>query len=380
MLDLEGAVKATRAWACYDCGKCAGSCPVARSGGDLSPRRHVLSAVEGRKQTVLEDASVFSCLTCGMCDRRCPVEVDFTGLVRALRGLHRSEGSEPQCPHGGALQSVMRMMARGGTVQRRTGWLEGGMKAEPEKGGVFYWAGCTPYYDAFFSDLGPSVLNGCRAAVRIMNRAGEIPVVSPEERCCGHDLLWNGDADNFELLARHNVELVERSGAETVVTSCAECLRTWKLDYEPFFAGKPPRVLHISEYIAERLPRLELKKGRPLRVAFQDPCRLGRHLGIYEPPRQVLGAVPGVDVAEMDKNRANALCCAGGTWSNCDRVAKKIQVERLKEARAAGAVMLATGCPKCRIHLRCAMKDPNLGGEMEIEMVDLAELVAAALA
>jgi Fe-S oxidoreductase len=115
------------------------------------------------------------------------------------------------------------------------------------------------------------------------------------------------------------------------------------------------------------------------RVTFQDPCRLGRHLGIYDPPRELLAALPGVELIEMRHSGPGAMCCAGGTWSNCDRFAKRIQVDRLREARATGADVLVTACPKCQIHLRCAMKDPNLKGEIEIEMRDVAELVEEAI-
>jgi Fe-S oxidoreductase len=253
------------------------------------------------------------------------------------------------------------------------------LKTESKKGAVFYWTGCTMYYDAFFPDFGVTTLEGTRASIRLMNGLGIKPVVSPQERCCGHDLLWNGDRKNFELLARHNVKLVADSGAEMLVVSCAECLRTWKLDYEPFFEGRVPRILHISELLAERMGELKFKGNGARRVTFQDPCRLGRHLGIYDPPRQVLANVPGIELAEMRRSGRGAMCCAGGTWSNCDRFAKQIQVGRLREARATGAEVLVTACPKCQIHFRCAMKDPNLEGDIEIEMRDVAEIVADAL-
>jgi Fe-S oxidoreductase len=380
MAELADVAKTTRAWACYDCGKCTATCPIARAGGTYSPRRHVLATNLRHQTELLNDGALFTCLTCSLCDDRCPAQVSYTALIQKLRERSYREGVEPECPHGGALQSIMRMMAQGTTKQDRLGWLTGGLKIDAAKGSVFYWTGCTMYYDAFFTDFQLHTVDATRAAVRLMNALGVIPVVSPHERCCGHDLLWNGDRKNFELLARHNVQLVADSGAETLVTSCAECLRTWKLDYEPFFQGKPPRILHISEFLKERLPELKLKTDGTRRVTFQDPCRLGRHLGIYDPPRKVLSGLPGVELVEMRRSRATGLCCAGGTWSNCDRFAKKIQVDRLREARATGAEVLVTACPKCQIHFRCAMKDPNLGSEIEIEMRDVAELVADALA
>jgi Fe-S oxidoreductase len=137
--------------------------------------------------------------------------------------------------------------------------------------------------------------------------------------------------------------------------------------------------MHITEFLKERLPELKFKSNGTRRVTFQDPCRMGRHLGIYDPPREALAAVPGVELAEMRRSGPAAMCCAGGTWSNCDRFAKQIQVDRLREARATSAEVLVTACPKCQVHFRCAMKDPNLGEEIRIEMRDVAELLADAL-
>ena len=405
MPELAEAAKKSNAWACYDCGKCTATCPISRVGGDYSPRRHVLATNLGQRQELLNNDTLFTCLTCGLCDRRCPAEVGYTGLVQRLRELSFREGVEPECPHGGALQSVMRMMAQGGTQQNRMDWLSPDLKTESKKGTVFYWTGCTMYYDAFFPDFQVTTLEGTRSAVRLLNRLGVTPVVSPEERCCGHDLLWNGDRKSFEMLAEHNTKLVADSGAELLITSCAECYRTWKLDYEPFFKGKAPRIVHLTEFLADHLEQLNpethglesvgsesvgsesggseaagaehSRSGR--RVTYQDPCRLGRHLGVYDPPRQVLAALPGVELVEMRRSGPGAMCCAGGTWSNCDRFAKQLQVDRLREARATGAEVLVTACPKCQIHFRCAMKDPNLKEEIEIEMRDVAELVAEAI-
>ncbi len=373
MAELLQLVKDSKAWACYDCGKCTGTCPIARAGGSYSPRRHVLAATSD--VSGIGNGDLFACLTCGACGQRCPVQVRYSDLIRGMREHHHGKNAEPECPHGGALQSLMRMMAGGGTKQDRLAWLTDDLKIEPAQGEVFYWTGCVAYYDAFFSELELATLNAARAAIRLMNRIDVVPVVSAEERCCGHDLLWNGDRQNFEKLARHNVRLVEESGAATLVTSCAECLRTWKIDYQPFFTGSPPKVVHITEFLADVSDKLPLKQNRRGKVTFQDPCRLGRHLGIYDPPRDLLANVPGIELVEMHRTRSGATCCAGGTWSNCDRFAKRIQVERLREAKATGAQVLVTACPKCQIHLKCAMKDPNLKQDIEIELRDVVELL-----
>lgn len=379
MTDLAKIAMSTNAWACYDCGKCTATCPLTRAGAPYSPRRQVLAANLGQRKELISGGALFTCLTCGLCDSRCPAGVEFSNLVRKLREMGKSEGAEPDCPHGGALQSAMRMMAAGGTRQNRLEWVTDDLKVQKKEGSVFFFAGCTMYFDAYFPDFGVNTLDGTKAAVKVLNRLGVEPVVSADERCCGHDLLWNGDRENFERLARHNVEVLAKSGAETLVTSCAECLRTWKIDYEPFFEGKPPKMLHFTEYLAENLGRLDFKNHGAGRVTFQDPCRLGRQLGIYEAPRNVLEALPATELVEMRRSRKGAICCAGGPWSSCDRYAKEVQTQRLKEAKTTGAEILVTSCPKCQVHFKCAMQDPLLKDELTIEMRDIAELVADAL-
>jgi len=114
-------------------------------------------------------------------------------------------------------------------------------------------------------------------------------------------------------------------------------------------------------------------------VTYQDPCRLGRLSGIYEEPRQVMNAVPGLELAEMGKNRKSAICCGTSGWMNCGTCSKQIQVNRLTEAKKTGADMLVTACPKCQIHFACALKDEDVPAEARIPMKDLAVLVAEQL-
>ncbi len=376
---MQQLAKDTNAWACYDCGKCTATCPIARAGADYSPRRHVLATNLGDEGEINRDPGLFACLTCGLCDSRCPAEVAYTPLVQKLRERAFDAAIQPECPHGGALQSVMRMMASGGAQQNRLSWLDDELKTSPQEGEVFLWTGCTVYYDAFFPEFGLSTVAGTRATVKVLNSLGVTPVVSADERCCGHDLLWNGDRASFEALAKHNVELVKASGASVVVAPCAECARTWSLDYDPFLEGAKIRVQHLTEYLAERQGDLKMSKGSTTKVTFQDPCRLSRHMGVVDAPREVLNRVPGVELEEMSRSGKRGACCAGGTWSNCDRFAKQIQVGRLREAKATGAEVLVTACPKCQVHLACAMKDSNIGSEISIEMRDVAEVVASVL-
>jgi len=248
---------------------------------------------------------------------------------------------------------------------------------------VLYFVGCLPQYDAMLEEWELNSVGIARAAVLVMNRLGIEPVVLKEERCCGHDLLWTGDTENFERLARLNVEMIKASGAKKVVTTCPECYRTLKLDYPEVVGDTGFEVVHISELLCEALEEGKLKFERQLnrKITYHDSCRLGRHMGIYEEPRKLITAIPGVELVEMERNRAEAACCGMSAWLLCGEVSKRLQLERLKEARGTGADQLVVGCHKCKIHFKCVMDEKLPPGYEDIKMpiAELTELVAEAL-
>jgi Fe-S oxidoreductase len=219
-----------------------------------------------------------------------------------------------------------------------------------------------------------------RATVRALNALGIYPQVLADERCCGHDLLWEGDVDGFRRLAELNADLIRQSGVRRVVTSCPECARTLKVDYAAFGIKLDAKVLHLAELMARENWSVEGGQSpfANRRATYHDPCRLGRHLGVYDAPRQVLERI-GLELVEMPRHRENALCCGTNGWTHCGAANKMIQAERLREAQATGADLLVTACLKCQIHFRCAMQDGELGDQLDLELTDLATVVAAAL-
>jgi Fe-S oxidoreductase len=215
------------------------------------------------------------------------------------------------------------------------------------------------------------------------------PQVLADERCCGHDLLWEGDAESFQRLAKLNAALIRKSGVRRIVTSCPECARALKIDYPVHGIELDAEVLHLSELLTKGKRangQMVNERGSArntehaacvpgLRVTYQDPCRLGRHMGIYDAPRQVIEGL-GVELLEMPRNRENAFCCGTNGWTHCGAANRQIQGDRLWEAQSTGAEILVTACLKCQIHLRCAMQDRQLAEEITIEVKDLATLVA----
>jgi Fe-S oxidoreductase len=168
---------------------------------------------------------------------------------------------------------------------------------------------------------------------------------------------------------KKNVELIKSMGAKKVVFSCPECLRTWNLDYQDLMGDFDFEMVHISELAEDLIKDGKLRlKRTPRKVTLQDSCRLGRHLGIFDPPRSALKAAEGTELLEMEKSRDNAMCCGVSAWATCDEISRKLQVARLTEAKKTGAECLVTGCYKCLIHLSCVQEHKT---QVPKEQVDI---------
>ena len=386
MATLDTLRRSTAAAICLECGKCSTLCPLVRfdkaafgpySASRLAAMRDPEEAGNGGR------AAVDRCLTCGLCEVRCPQGVRFVDFVGGLR--RQLPGSWPvRCSHGDVLRAASRLAATQQAPARRHDWLDDDLRVA-EEGEVGLFVGCLPVYDKVFGeqlDIRPTEI--ARAAVRLLNRLGIEPVVAPDERCCGHDLLWSGEEEPFQALAEANAEAFKKRGVKHLLTTCAECCRTWRLDYPEAAPGYRPRVQHLAEFVAGRLEDeqgLFTGNGKG-RLTYHDPCRLGRHLGVYDEPRQVLDALPGVERREMAAHGRDAVCCGTSGFTVCDAASRGLQMERLASAGEAGAETMITTCPKCWIHFACTQAGERRRGAAPpgVEVQDFTVFIERRLA
>jgi Fe-S oxidoreductase len=381
---IKRLIQDTRAFDCVECGKCTSVCPVTRFNREFAPRLLVVKAMESPSiEALAKERDLWVCTTCAVCSSMCPYKVDYTEFIRGLRAESALLGITPECSQGGLLHSMMRIMGKGELKQRRLDWVTPDLTVAP-KGDIYYFTGCAKHLSTVFQDRKGLDFGGVpEAAVRIMNAAGVVPAVSNDEVCCGHDLNWTGDENGLAALIDRNLAAIKATGAKKVVFTCPEGLRTFSVDY-PAMGDEdlPFEVVHLSQLMAEWVKEGKLKfRETKAKVTYHDACRLGRHMGVYDPPREVLRAIPGVEFVELENNRDKCLCCGVSGWVSCDANTKLLQMEKLKEAKRTGAGTMLTFCPKCQVHLNCALQDkiPVDRALVDIPVQDFTVFVANAL-
>ena len=378
MFEFQNVTESTRIRLCLDCGKCTVVCPVARYDPEFNPRLIAQNTLSQNGRGPV-DEKIWSCITCNMCMERCNYNVGFTDFIRYLRYEALAQGTEVQCSHGGTPQAIMHMMAHKEIRQNRLDWLPEDIKVQKQSDTAFF-VGCAPYFDILFNDLGVKTVEGPKGALRLLNRA-QIPFsILPNERCCGRDLLLQGDAEGFLALAQANMSEFGKRGIKKIITNCPECYYTLKVDYPNFLENWDINVVHTTEILAQLIEGGQLVLGdHQQKVTYHDPCTLGRYSRIFDQPRSVLHSIDGLETVEMADSREKALCCGASPWVHCGSVNRQIQKERLAQAAATGADILVTACPKCQIHFKCAQKNAENNDVCQIEIQDISDVAAQSL-
>ena len=381
--------------ACTRCGECIAACPTFVAAGDeeIHPLTKIARARRFWKADHLgglarlwglrppDDEAraafaqgVYQCTLCAQCRVVCPVRIDTRPLWIALREQLVDWGLYP--PAFDALRrSVLeqRNIAAEDNAHRLL-WTE---NMDPAPQGLDRRAGAeTVYFVGCVAAFYPRAYGIPRSFVRLLAHAGEaVTTLGGEEWCCGFPLHIAGMGRRAEELARHNVEAVASLGARRLVTTCPSCYHTWRREY-PRWLGEPLpfQVVHAVELLDELLDEGRLRLG-PLarRVTYHDPCDLGRTGGIYEAPRRLLRAIPGLELVEMADNREQALCCGGGGDAEMGypELTAAVGKRRIEQAQAVEAQIIASACQQCKRTLAEAARR----NRVRIRALDVVELL-----
>jgi Fe-S oxidoreductase len=380
-------------YGCTRCGTCkdvltisAPSCPS----GEMyqlesyfpSGKIYIARAVSEGKLTLDDDDTrdrIYACTGCLSCEQQCGVyhHEHIFEIVQAVRTEAVTQG---------LLNPAYMVMVEslrkednvfGKPKAERGDWARDieVKDASQEKVTVLYHAGCMLSFD-------PELWAVPRSAISIMKAAGvDVGIMGREESCCGGRAYEIGYVGEFTKYAEHCLETFNSLGVSQVVTSCSDGYSTFKNLYPRLDIPMKFEVRHMVEYLDQLIKdgRIKLTREVPMKVTYHDPCHLGRHMseGVYEPPRNVLKSLPGIELVEMERNRENAWCCgagAGVSQANPD-LALWTANERLKEAKATGAEALVTSCPWCERNFKDAVKEYGI----EMEIYDIAEITRKAL-
>ncbi|MGB9887849.1 MAG: (Fe-S)-binding protein [Moorellales bacterium] len=356
---------------CYECGKCDTVCPWNRV-RTFSMRRLIREANFGLAE--IEREEIWRCTTCARCQVRCPRGVKQPEAMVALRRIATKYGVFP-----GPVQPLRTITAGlsadgnpfGEERAKRAQWADGlSVPAFEEGTDVLYFVGCYPSYD-------PRLKKVARATATILAKAGvNFGILGTKENCCGESIRRAGNEELFKRLAKENIKTFVDHGVKKIVVSSPHCYHTFRNEYPEFSVNF--EVYHMAQFLWDliRQGKLKATKSYPKKVAYHDPCYLGRHNGVFDEPREVLRSIPGLELVELPESGKNSLCCGmggGRIWMETPKE-ERFSNLRLKQAVEVGAEVLVTCCPYCIT----SFEDSRLILEYSdvLEVKDLTEVVA----
>lgn len=365
-------------YACAQCGYCVPTCEEYSVRGWMShsPRgkyAYLKEVIEGREKIDQKMVDTFLvCTTCEVCNTRCQLQLPVEHSWMAMRGqLIHEEGRMTFPPFemmGAALQGELNIWA--GKRDKRADWMPEHIaeKIDPTSD-ILYFAGCTASY--VNTDV-------AKSSVELLDAAGvTFNYMGTDEACCGIPMKVSGKWDVFEEIYEHNTSEARKRGAKTIVTSCPACGLVWKELYANIAAERGEayefEVKHYSEVVADAIAEgaFEFTHEVNKTLTFHDSCHMGRAQGNYEPPREMLKAIPGVELVEMEHNREEGLCCGSVlTLIGDTPVAPELGKMRVDEAVDVQADALVALCPCCQVQLRDSIDKKDI----PMEVIDLAHV------
>jgi len=364
---------------CIGCKACRRGCMMGRLGLDAPRDAALLGIASSPAET--EKRGLYECTMCEGCKNGCPLEIPTNEYNLALRRRLASKGGLPDVFRAQASSILDRANPFGESATGRAQFYPG---PRPKKGApVLLYLGCVSSFQR------QKIVD---SAFRLLEASGtDFSALGESEKCCGYPLYVSG-SKKFEEAARRNLDAIKASGAKTVVTTCAGCKKTLAKIYPEQF-DMNFEVLHIVEYLAQqasrdrihfgRSPFDDIKSGSPTAkaVVYHDPCDLGRAMGVYEPPRQLLAAIPGIKQLEFHFNRQSSRCCGagGGAKGYDNELSEEHAFERMKEAVDMGADIVCSACPACLANLQISIPRIKKETGKALRFMDLSEILARSL-
>jgi Fe-S oxidoreductase/nitrate reductase gamma subunit len=400
--------------ACVRCGRCQDNCPAYLSNKPLSPKALIQDlkvhlgekgpillaqqAAANQKGTasqvasasteanpilekvltgeVIQEDTLWSCTTCRSCEEQCPAFIGHVPtIVDMRRNLVMMDSNFPQ-----EAQLAFRGMENNGNPwnlgwKSRADWIEGlNVKtvAELDEGEIvdfIYWPGCAGAFDNRYRKVATAV-------VKLLQKAGiNFAILGTEEKCCGDTARRLGNEYLYANLVQENVEVMNGYKVQSIVTSCPHCLNTLKNEYPQF--GGNYEVIHHSDLLNILLSegKLKVAKEYAAKITYHDSCYLGRYNDIYEQPRKILQAIPGIQLVEMERNNIRGFCCGagGGRMFLEEHLGERINMMRTEQALALEPDVIATACPFCLTMLEDGTKAKDVIENVKTR--DLAEIL-----
>ena len=310
---------------------------------------------------------VFACTECRACAEHCFKYIDTVEVYARMREDMADRGLIPPGLAATADDLVEKHNIYDKPHEQRLSWLKDRSRVD-RAAPVAFFVGCTPSYVR---------RTLARDTYAVLDASGLGFTVLSDEWCCGHPFLAAGQRERAAEVMRHNVEALKGLGVERVVFECPGCMRTFREDV-PEVLGEPLpfEVTHVTEELARQVEarRLQFDVYQPgAVVTYHDPCTLGRGLGIYDAPRTIIEAMPGMRLAEMNRHGRDAYCCGAGSFVRYDfpEFTDKTGAERFREAESTGAQVVLTACPACVTQLQYIRGK----SESQMQVMDLVSLV-----
>ena len=371
---------------CTECGRCQSQCPAWHTDKPLSPkllimamRDHALTKVpsDAPMSSVISPEVLWSCTSCGACVQECPVDIEHVDHIMNMRRYQVLVESEFPTELGATFRNLEKAGNPWGANRNdRDAWIaecdfpvrviEGQIPDDVE---YLFWVGCAGAYEE-------RAKKTTKAVAELMHMAGvSFGVLGKRETCTGDPARRAGNEFLYQILSRENIETLKEvfgpRGVKKVVVTCPHCFTTIGRDYGQ--QGFDLQPIHHTQLLNELVKNKKLVPVPPTQtksITYHDPCYLGRHNQIYQPPRELLEST-GVTITEMPRNQERAFCCGAGggrMWQE-EKLGSRINMNRVDEAINTGAQEIAVGCPFCRVMI----SDGVTGRAADVEVLDVAQ-------